>query len=136
MTELDLTKSKMLLPLLKYITDGLSQLNTIDPALHKVMGRFRSYMLQPSQIMGEELIKTIDETKEIVSSYEIKAQEGKGETTDLPNALYNARTEVENLMSTKKLEHPEILQPDSAKIAELVESANNFYSLAAGKDVQ
>jgi hypothetical protein len=105
MTDLHLTPNTFLFHLLTNLLIGLTALNKDDPSLRQVADKI-NHCLLGAIISGEELLKTLHQAKEIVSSYGIKPKgdlPSNDPVADLPGILYNAINEVDHLITKEQV---------------------------------
>lgn len=129
MTLIDLNRSKILTPLLKNLSIGLSHLSLHDTSVNKKITQFNSYLLH-STVEAEDLMNTLDRTAEIVNSYDIQVHENKtpgNMVSALPGIIYNAKQETEHLMLEARLKRAHVSVPA------LLENINYFCKLACEK---
>ncbi len=98
--QIDLTKSQLLMNLLKQIVIGLSNLSNEDLALHQRINELRTYLKTPRSVNGGQLALTLVRAQEIASSYDMKDDKS---IMDLPSLFFHARTEIDHQITSTKL---------------------------------
>ena len=132
MTEINLTSSKILLPLLNNMVRGLSLLSKTDTALAQRINEIKTYIQSPNNVNGEQLLGTIDRAKEIASGYDTQPHGNKtpgNEVSSLPGIFYNAATEVQKMIDEKNIVNKDA--PNT--LAQLLLDVDRFYKLATQK---
>lgn len=128
MTAIDLTRSQFLIPLLKSMVTGLTQLSSSDSALNQKVYELHHFLSEPAQVDGEALMSLMDSAKDLASSYEIKRGKNTSLVVGLPSIFYSARAELEHMIKSKKLS--ELPSIGSGKVAQLEVDIERFYKLA------
>lgn len=107
------------MPALQNLITGLTQLSKSDSALNQKIYAIHHFISSPEDVNGEELLKTLDDTKSLAVGYELK-----GENKLLPVVFQSAMAELEHQIKSKKL-----MQMDD-KVAQLRKNIQNFHQLA------
>jgi hypothetical protein len=96
---LDITKSQLLVKLLKEIVANLVPLSAEDRELHECVGDIKQFFYRPNAIDPEQLISVLNSAKDIASSY-------VDYNKQLPSMLFHCITELEHLKDSKRLSAP------------------------------
>ena len=107
------------MPALQNLITGLTQLSKSDSALNQNIYTIHHFISSPEDVNGEELLDTLNQTKDLASSYELE-----GDNKLLPVVFQSAMTELEHQIKSKKL-----VQMDN-KVAKLRKNIQNFHQLA------
>jgi hypothetical protein len=119
MTTLDLTKSRFLIPELRKIIAGLTQLNSVDTSLKRIIEKLYSYLDDPHQVNADEFKSVLEVARHIAHSYD---QEG----VIFARGLTHILEEIDFLALSKSLLKSERYSP-------LLQKIDRFYSLATEK---
>jgi len=122
--QIDLTKSPMLIQLLKNMVIGLTQLSNEDTVLRQRIAEIQQYLHSPKSVDSEQITSTIYRAKDIASYYDIKPHGNKTPgnfVMSLPGIFYHASAELDHLIESKRLMeqpvHPKDLSPNIAQLS-------------------